>query len=255
MTVQRIYRRYVQPHLAQYEPESYILRGMKFDQSVDVGAHAGTFSILLSHNSERVYAFEPTRNSFEILRNLNLKNVTVYNMALGSESGETEIVIPTVKGDVDYALATLRPLRSCEYEKCESQTIAVVRFDEFATRIDFRRIDFIKIDVEGFELEVLRGMRRLLELREAAFLIEIEQRHNPSYAEVFSLLAEHEYAPYFTSDGVRLQKFDVADLPIVQSRERFLRDEARKFRLGERKSYINNFFFLQAADRHGFPIS
>jgi hypothetical protein len=58
MIAQRTYRRYVQPHLPQYEPETYILRGLKFDQCVDVGAHEGTYAILLSHNANRVYAFE-----------------------------------------------------------------------------------------------------------------------------------------------------------------------------------------------------
>ena len=88
--VQRMYRQYVQPLLPQYEPETYILRSLKFDRCVDVGAHAGTYSILLSHNSEHVYAFEPTRHSFDILKALNIPNLTAYNLALGSDTGETD---------------------------------------------------------------------------------------------------------------------------------------------------------------------
>ncbi|HYA06950.1 MAG TPA: FkbM family methyltransferase [Xanthobacteraceae bacterium] len=247
--LQKTYRRYVQPHLPQYEPETYILRGMKFDQSVDVGAHAGTYSILLSHNSERVFAFEPTAHSFDILRSLNIENLIAYNLALGDEDREMEISVPTVGGNIDYALATLRPVGADEYEKVERQKVRVVKFDDFEREIDFTRIDFVKIDVEGFELKVLLGMRRLLELKRTALLIEIEQRHNPKYAEVFDCLSALRYRPYVTPNGVFLQPFSIGELPALQSRERLLADEARKFRLGERKMYINNFFFLQAAHK------
>jgi hypothetical protein len=50
---QRTYRRYVRPHMLQDEPETYILRDMRFDQCLDVGANLGTYSILLSRNSPR----------------------------------------------------------------------------------------------------------------------------------------------------------------------------------------------------------
>jgi hypothetical protein len=119
--VQRMYRQYVQPLLPQYEPETYILRNLKFDQCVDVGAHAGTYSILLSHNSEHVFAFEPTRHSFDILKALNIPNLTAYNLALGSETGETEISLPAVGGNTDFALATLRSLTKNEYESVDTQ--------------------------------------------------------------------------------------------------------------------------------------
>ena len=253
--LQKTYRRYVQPHLPQYEPETYILRGMKFDLCVDVGAHAGTYSILLSHNSQRVFAFEPTTHSFNILRSLNIDKLVAYNLALGDEDRELEISLPTVAGKIDYALATLRPLGAHEYEKVERQKVRVVKFDDFEGEIDFTRIDFVKIDVEGFELQVLLGMRRLLELKRAALLIEIEQRHNPRYRQVFGYLSALQYQPYVTPDGVFLQQFSVGELLGLQSHERLLVDEARKFRLGERKMYINNFFFLQPAHKPLYPIA
>lgn len=253
--VQRLYRRYVQPHLPRYEPETYILRGVKFDQCVDVGAHAGTYSILLSHNSDHVHAFEPTRHSFDILKALNLRNVTVHNLALGSQSGELEISLLAVGGETDFALATLRPLDASEYEKVEKQKVRVAKFDEFEGEIDFSRIDFVKIDVEGFEMQVLRGMTRLVESKKPTLLIEIEERHNPRYREVFDYLRGLRYEPYITVNGVALQPFDIEDLLRVQSKEAFKADDGRKFRMGERKSYINNFFFLQPERKRLFGVA
>jgi len=253
--VQRIYRRYVQPHLPRYEPETYILSGMKFDQCVDVGAHAGTYSILLSGNSNHVHAFEPTRHSFDILQALNLRNVTVHNLALGSESGELELSLPTVGGETDFALATLRPLGPGEYAEIEKQKIKVVKFDDFEGDIDFNRIDFVKIDVEGFVMQVLRGMTRLVESNKPILLIEIEQRHNPSYRDVFDYLRGLRYEPYVTVNGIALQPFDIDDLLRAQSKEAFEADDGRTFRMGERKSYLNNFFFLQPEHKRLFGLA
>jgi FkbM family methyltransferase len=251
---QRVYRRYVRPHMLQDEPETYILRDLKFDQCIDVGANVGSYSVLLSRNCNRVYAFEPTPSSFQALQTLNIKNVILYNLALGSESGETEIVLPKISGKADYALATLRPLGTREFDDVEKFKVKVARFNDFATNIDFNHIDFVKIDVEGFELQVLRGMSRLLEKKKPDLMIEIEKRHNPNYRDVFDYLAAMGYASFFTPDGRGLQRFDVAELPQLQTAERLAMDEARRFRPGERKNYINNIFFLQPARTANYPM-
>lgn len=242
---QRTYRRYIRPHMLQDEPEVYILKGMKFDHCLDVGANVGTYSILLSRNANRVYAFDPAPSSFASLQTLQIKNVIAYNLALGSESGATEIALPVIHGKVDHALATLRPLSSGEFEAVEKHKVKVVKFDDFAPTIDSDRIDFVKIDVEGFELQALRGMERLLARRKPDLMIEIEKRHNPDYIKVFDYLRGLGYETFVTVDGCSLQSFAVAELPAVQTTEKLLKDEARKFRPGDHKNYINNIFFLQ----------
>jgi len=255
MFVQRTYRRYIQPHLRQSEPETYILRGVKFDQCVDVGAHVGLYTILLSRNSDHVYAFEPMRQLFDILLALNIQNVSIYNLALGNQNGETKIYLPTLAGKTNLALGTLRFLGAQKDEKVDTQKVKIAKFDEFEKQIDFTRIDFVKIDVEGFEMEVLRGMKRLLESKKPVLMIEIETRHNPQYPEIFDYLGSLQYESYMTVDGVGLQRLDVEELPSLQSNESLRSDAPRKFRLGERKNYINNFFFLQPNHKSLFRMA
>jgi len=255
--VRRIYRRYVRPYLSQPELETYILRGVKFDQCVDVGAHLGTYSVLLSYQSNRVYAFEPMQCSFEKLTALGMRNVTAHKLALGCETGKMDISLPTLNDTSAFGYATLRSLAENEYEKVDKQEVNVVKLDDFEGQIDFTRIDFIKIDVEGFEMEVLRGMTRLVETRKPALMIEIEKRHNSSYLDVFRYLSGLSYEPYMTVDGVRLQRLDIDNLPTLQSNERLMRDwnGDRTLRRGEHKNYINNFFFLQPRHKSKFGVT
>jgi FkbM family methyltransferase len=255
--VQRIYGRYIRPYLPQHELETYILRSVKFDQCVDVGAHRGTYSVLLSRQSNRVYAFEPMQYSFEKLTALRMRNVTAYKLALGCETGKMDISLPTLNNKSAFGYETLRPLAEGEYEKVDKQEVNVVKFDDLEGQIDFARIDFIKIDVEGFEMEVLLGMTRLVETRRPALMIEIEKRHNSRYLEVFGYLIGLSYEPYMTVDGIRLRRLDIDKLPTLQSTERLTRDwnGDRTFRRGDHKNYINNFFFLQSHHKPQFGVT
>ncbi len=140
-------------------------------------------------------------------------------------------------------------------KKIDTETVKMVSFDDFKQDISFNRIDFVKIDVEGFEMRVLGGMKRLLEARKPALLIEVEERHNPRYRDVFDYLRGLRYEPYITLNGVALQPFDIEELPCLQSSESLKAEEGRKFRIGERKNYINNFFFFQPAHKTRFRVA
>ena len=168
-----------------------------------------------------------------------------------------DISLPTINEKRAFGYATLRSLAEGEYEKIDKQQVNVVKFDDFEGQIDFARIEFIKIDVEGFEMEVLRGMTRLVETRKPALMIEIEKRHNSRYLEVFGYLTDLLYEPYMTVDGISLQRLDVDKLSSLQSTEMLTRDwnGDRTFRRGEHKNYINNFFFLQSRHKPQFGIA
>jgi FkbM family methyltransferase len=252
--VQKNFRRYIEPLLPVSEPELYILRGMKFRTVLDVGANVGVYSVWLSRIADQVWSFEPLDYPLHVLRVLELPNVNIMPFALGDQSGPKKIYIPRGEGRSEHPLASLSQTEFAEFSEVDAKSIEVRRFDDLSEQVSSESIDFVKIDVEGFELNVLKGMTKLIEKQQPAFLIEIETRHNKNYREVFEFLEAKGYRAYFTSDGLTLTPMAFEQIHEFQSRPNFEKDvtSLRKFRAGDKKSYINNFFFLTDAQSPGW---
>lgn len=244
--IQKNFRRYVEPMLPVSEPELYLLRQMSFRSVLDVGANVGVYSVWLSRISNRIWSFEPLDYPLHVLRVLSLPNVKVMPFALGDKSGKQSIFIPRSVGRSEHPLASLSQTEFADFKDVEAKTIEVRRFDDLQSEISAKDIDFVKIDVEGFELQVLRGMSELIRGQHPLFLIEIEARHNKSYQEVFEFLSTFGYRPFYTKDGKGLQQTGPDQIAKFQSKQNFDIDvkTERKFKVGDQKSYINNFFFL-----------
>jgi FkbM family methyltransferase len=107
--------------------------------AVDAGAHIGLTALALSDRFERVYAFEPVPENFLCLSaNVDI-GVSTHNVALGSHSGECSMEQPGENSGCWSA----RPGSGTRIEPLDS--------------FELENVDFIKIDVEGFEGEVLQG--------------------------------------------------------------------------------------------------
>lgn len=146
------------------------------DIMLDVGANIGYISAVAAGcvgKSGVVHGFEPLRECFdrlEVLKAINPKfNFAFHNVALGAEQGTLNIAFDP-QGDMRNA--TLVPGR----ESPQSRAVPVWRLDEYiASHISSpEKIRFIKIDVEGFEFAVLRGLEKYLETGIAKPLIVCE---------------------------------------------------------------------------------
>jgi FkbM family methyltransferase len=134
------------------------------DVFVDVGANIGLMTLVAARSvgaHGEIHAFEPMPDVCAILRRnvlLNhLDNVHVQEKALGSTS-ERRTIYTRPWVNRGGAASLVRPERT-DTEKHEVQ---VVRLDEFVKRRDLRAIRMIKADIEGWELEMLRGAGKLL---------------------------------------------------------------------------------------------
>jgi len=191
------YRRYLFPYFFKQEKEILFLRNFEFKTTVDIGANVGTYTTELQKNSKNVICLEPLKKNIRYLKYLIKKNVKIYNYALSNKNKFEYIYIPKVNFNYDYALATLNYKNIIKFKEFKRIKIKLKKFDKlFSNTYSFKDIDFIKIDVEGHELEVLKGMHKFLKKSKPIFLIEIEKRHNVSFDKVFSFFTEKNYKSY-----------------------------------------------------------
>jgi FkbM family methyltransferase len=127
---------------------------------LDVGANLGLYTVLFARLvgvTGRVIAFEPDPSLFALLqRNTalnNCSNVTTHNLALGSRNDHA-VLRKTIFNSGDN---TLGSDNKCRFRR--EVPIDVVALDEFSPAL---RVDLVKIDVQGWEFEVLLGMDRVL---------------------------------------------------------------------------------------------
>lgn len=147
-------------------------RGRKSGQPLcvlDVGANKGQFSELLLEGISgdlRVHCFEPARLTFEMLvaRFGGDSRLILNNFALGSRSGSARLHYD----EPGSGLASVYQ-RRLDHQPglrfTQSEEISVRTVDEYCAERELDRIDLLKIDAEGHELDVLRGAERSLQAR------------------------------------------------------------------------------------------
>lgn len=146
---------------------------------LDVGAHAGQFSKLFAGlaSGGRVYAFEPSNYARSILiralRWNRIENVEILPFGLSDVSGTAILKTPlTASGSLGFGRARF----SADVDGVYLSQPAMLRtLDDFVKARDLTRIDFIKIDVEGWEMHVLRGGLRSLERFRPTLFLEVSE--------------------------------------------------------------------------------
>jgi len=149
------------------------------DVMVDVGAHIGVHALTAAARLRRlgggtVVAFEPAHDSAAKLRAAAARNrleVTVVEAALGAEPGSADL-----RADPAYDAADAG-VRSLHGRGTPVQAVPLTTFDAWAAGARLERLDLVKLDVEGAELEALRGMAGSLgRLWPRALVVEVKRR-------------------------------------------------------------------------------
>ncbi len=129
---------------------------------LDIGANIGFYATILSKivgQNGKVYCFEPDTTNFNHLKKttLGLINITIENKAVGPKTEKLKIY--TSKNlNVDH-----RTYKPDDYD-AEFEIDAISIDDYFdSAALKNKRIDFIKMDIQGFEMQAMQGMQRTLE--------------------------------------------------------------------------------------------
>jgi FkbM family methyltransferase len=158
------------------EPASNFLRKhlKEGDFFFDIGANIGCFTLLASKlvgEKGRVVAFEPVQEIFERLRNnveMNkLSNVILNAKAVYESNASLELILS------DRSNLGMSSIFHHDTEDGRVERVEAVSLDSYVSISGLKRVDMIKIDVEGAELFVLRGMKEVLRNYRPVVIMEI----------------------------------------------------------------------------------
>lgn len=173
---------FVSGEYSRWRPDMEAIRRIPLnDRSIvlDVGANIGVLTRLFAERSAHVHAFEPALRALPLLRANAPDNATVHPVAVGNHEG-------TVRFAENESLDM-----SCVAQ--DGIEVPVATIDSFALDADF-----IKIDVEGYEVEVLQGAKKTIARREPLIMFEAlnEMALQSCKAEILAISSNYEFEAF-----------------------------------------------------------
>ena len=235
------------------EPEFLWIKEILGKNSVfiDVGANVGAYLYTLENHlkPENIYAFEPNPQLFKRLKRLFPK-VNLFSLALSDVSTIAEFKIPVINGEKVHTRGTLQTsIKEKNEEKTILQKVEVKPLDDLVfdegyiekgrnaqtDKFNLKKLDFIKIDVEGNEMQTLRGAKKTIEKFKPILMVEMEQRHHKE--NLWTLISE------IADWGYSVNFLDRKTLQPKLLTEEFL-NQQNPDNVKNYKDYINNIIFL-----------
>ena len=190
---------------------------------LDVGANAGYTAVLFARaidQGQTVHAFEPEPINVRRLRRVidarSLRDrVNVVASAVGDRSGEATLVLnPAHPGDHRIGAT----------DAAGSIQVPMISLDDFVERERVPVVSFVKIDVQGYELAVSRGMERLMAMApRVAVAFEVSEETARAYGYTTS-----ELLAFYTDRGFRLHLLDRGSELLYATTERIAESERRR---------------------------
>lgn len=191
------------------------------DRFIDIGANIGMISLcaagLVGKNGE-VECFEPNPDCVAVIQeniNLNgLTNITIHPVGLSDQRGELNLNL----ANTHTGTATFADIGNPE----KSYKVEVLIGDDVLLT-NKKKIKLIKIDVEGFELHVLKGLKRTLDIFHPFLITEFVESHfqraNTTGREIKNFLFENGYTPYGITKRRKLFSSQFVLVPIKKTSE------------------------------------
>ncbi len=194
--------------------EERFLLGLDFyGQTVfDIGGYIGIYALFFARavgSSGRVITFEPNPANYqELLRNLQLNkfsNVTALPLGLGRHCGQVDLIINPLYPSRGF-VAEAQPQNAIQKKYSQTVPIKIITLDSLMQSKSLPSPDFIKIDVEGFELDVLHGMTEVLHVYKPRLFIEFHCK----MPDLICFLLNREYTIYCVKSGNKITRQHIA---------------------------------------------
>lgn len=220
------FRDHIQQHLlwyGHYEQKELELAGKLIPLNgvvIDAGANFGYHSLWFSRfcTKGNVYAFEPSPPLWvQLVAHLKLNpaaTIQPQHRALDATNGEQKFFVAKqdntgMGGFVDTGNASGTVVQ-----------VPCIRMDDFISEKGITSIDLVKIDVEGAEIRVLKGMRHILQAIRPIVMVECSSAtlayHGEKLSTLYEVMNSYGYLPFEAVDGLTLRKIQgVKDLSLA----------------------------------------
>lgn len=138
--------------------------------AIDIGANVGTYAYVLAKKFKHVFAFEPNLDLTFSLRNFDQTRVSIFHVGLSSKAERRTFFIPENKGAPLSGWGSFSPVAAMKNLKFRERIVETKTLDSYG----FPNVSFVKIDVEGHEMEVLKGAVETFRKNMPVLLLEIE---------------------------------------------------------------------------------
>ena len=178
----------------------------------DVGANIGIYCFLAARYGlpdAKIFAFEPQPQCIKYLnKTISLNDwenkLSVFNLGLGDKKAELELYLSGTGSTFDNSFN--------DNADSKKITIPVDTLDNQVEKLNIKKIDFLKIDVEGFEQKVLEGGLKTIERDKPIIFLEIADHvrgrnyRNPNYEKTLGWLWQKGYVIYRADENFYLEK-------------------------------------------------
>lgn len=199
---------------------------------LDIGSNVGWYSLLIKnlYENARVYSFEPVPLTYKRLKNNIMLNGhsadNAYNIGLYDKKSKMDFYYD-IEGSGGSSMANLRGR-----EKVEKIQVDVETLDEFAIEHSIDKVDFVKCDVEGSELFVFKGGRKLLEKTKPVIFSEMLRKWSAKFGytpnDIIDLFTGMGYKCFAISGEKKLRLCPLVDENTVETNYYFLHRDKHK---------------------------
>jgi len=147
---------------------------------IDIGGNCGLFCIPVAKEGYKVFTFEPINMNIELLKlnktENNCDNLTIIQKALSNDNSKKKIFIPYCSDNTSFNLSVA--ISNMKIKDYVEEVVSCQTFDSWINKNKDVNVGFIKIDVQGFEKEVLEGMQKFLNsCNDVYIFIEWDEKH------------------------------------------------------------------------------